>query len=77
MKLDAATWGAALWPAFLGAAVGDAILFTLIDPATIVLFGVHADISRPAAYTIGFFVLWLLMIATSVTTLWLSDHRRK
>jgi NADH:ubiquinone oxidoreductase subunit 3 (subunit A) len=77
MKLDAATWGAALWPAFLGAAVGDAILFTLIDPETIVLFGVHADISRPAAYTIGFFVLWLLMIATSVTTLWLSDHRRK
>jgi NADH:ubiquinone oxidoreductase subunit 3 (subunit A) len=77
MKLDAATWGAALWPAFLGAAVGDAILFTLIDPETIVLFGVHADISRPAAYTIGFFVLWLLMIVTSVTTLWLSDHRRK
>jgi hypothetical protein len=77
MKLDAATWGAALWPAFLGAAVGDAILFTLIDPETIVLFGAHADISRPAAYTIGFFVLWLLMIATSVTTLWLSDHRRK
>jgi NADH:ubiquinone oxidoreductase subunit 3 (subunit A) len=77
MKLDAATWGAALWPAFLGAAVGDAILFTLIDPETIVLFGVHADISRPAAYTIGFFVLWLLIITTSVTTLWLSDHRRK
>jgi hypothetical protein len=77
MKLDAATWGAALWPAFLGAAVGDAILFTLIDPETIVLFGVHADVSRPAAYTIGFFVLWLLMIATSVTTLWLSDHRPK
>jgi hypothetical protein len=77
MKLDAATWGAALWPAFLGAAVGDAILFTLIDPETIVLFGVHADVSRPAAYTIGFFVLWGLMIATSVTTLWLSDHRRK
>jgi hypothetical protein len=77
MKFDAATWGAALWPAFLGAAVGDAILFTLIDPETTVLFGVHADVSRPAAYTIGFFVLWLLMIATSLTTLWLSDHRRK
>jgi hypothetical protein len=77
MKLNAATWGAALWPAFLGAAVGDAILFTLIDPDTIALFGVHADISRPAAYTVGFFVLWFLMIATSVTTLWLSDHRQK
>jgi hypothetical protein len=76
MKLNAATWGAALWPAFLGAAVGDAILFTFIDPATIVLFGVHPDISRPGAYTVGFLVLWVLMTATSVTTLWLSDHPR-
>jgi hypothetical protein len=71
MKFDIATWGATLWPAFLGAAVGDAILFTLIDPESIALFGVHTDISRPAAYAVGFFVLWLLMIATSATTLWL------
>jgi hypothetical protein len=75
MKLNSATLGAALWPAFLGAAVGDAILFTFIDPASIMLFGVHPDISRPGAYTVGFFVLWLLMIATSVTTLWLNNHR--
>jgi hypothetical protein len=77
MKFDTATWGATLWPAFLGAAVGDAILFTLIDPESMALFGVHADISRPAAYTLGFFVLWILMISTSVTTLWLVDHRQK
>ncbi len=76
MKLNAATLGATLWPAFLGAAVGDAILFTLIDPASIALFGVHADVSRPAAYTLGFFALWGLMIATGITTLWLSEAKR-
>jgi hypothetical protein len=74
MKHRAARWGAVLWPAFLGAAAGDGILFTLIDPATITLFGVHPDVSRPGAYTVGFFVLWVLMITTGVMTLWLSDH---
>jgi hypothetical protein len=76
MKYDAATWGTILWPAFLGAAVGDGILFTFIDPETITLFGVHGDVSRPAAYTVGFFVLWFLMIGTGITTLWLRDHGR-
>ena len=71
MKFNTATWGAVLWPAFLGAALADAVLFTLIDPETIMLFGVHSGVSRPSAYTVGFFVLWVIMIAASVTTLWL------
>ena len=71
MKFNIATWGAVLWPAFLGAALADAVLFTLIDPETIMLFGVHSGVSRPSAYTVGFFVLWVIMIAASVTTLWL------
>ena len=74
MKFDTATWGAVLWPAFLGAALADAVLFTLIDPETIMLFGVHSDVSRPSAYTVGFFVLWVIMIAASVTTLWLYEN---
>lgn len=80
MKFNTATWGAVLWPAFLGAALADAALFTLIDPATIMLFGVHSGVSSPAAYTIGFFVFWLIMIAASVTTLWLhaeNSHTRE
>ena len=71
MKFNAATWGVVLWPAFLGAALADAVLFTLIDPETIMLFGVHSGVSRPSAYTVGFFVFWVIMIAASVTTLWL------
>ena len=71
MKFNAAIWGAVLWPAFLGAALADAVLFTLIDPETIVLFGVHSGVSRPSAYTVGFFAFWVIMTAASVTTLWL------
>ena len=73
MKFNSATWGAVLWPAFLGAAPADAVLFTLIDPDTIMLFGVHSGVSRPSAYTVGFFVFWIIMIAASVTTLWLYE----
>ena len=71
MKFNSATWGAVLWPAFLGAALADAVLFTLIDPDTIMLFGVHSGVSRPSAYTVGFFVFWVIMIAASLTALWL------
>ena len=71
MKFNTATWGTVLWPAFLGAALADAVLFTLIDPETIMLFGVHSGVSRPSAYTVGFFVFWVIIIAASVTTLWL------
>ena len=78
MRLNARTWGAVLWPAFLGAALADAILFTLIDPDTIMLFGADQSVSRPAAYTVGFFVFWFIMIAASVTTLWLKgDNAEK
>jgi hypothetical protein len=74
MKFNTAMWGAVLWPAFLGAALADAALFTLIDPATIMLFGVHSGVSRPAAYTVGFFVFWSIMIAASLTTVWLHGE---
>ncbi len=71
MKLNAATWGAVLWPAFLGAALGDGVLFTLIDPETIEVFGSPGGVSRKAAYTIGFFVFWFIIVGASLLTLWL------
>lgn len=74
MKFNAATLGAALWPTFLGAALADGILFTLIDPETILLFGVQPGVSRPAAYTVGFFVFWFIMVAANLTTLWLHGY---
>ncbi len=74
MKFNTATWGAVVWPAFLGAALADAALFTLIVPETIMLFGVHPGVSRPTAYSVGFFVFWIIMSAASATTLWLHGQ---
>ncbi len=80
MKFNAATVGAVLWPAFLGAAVGDAILFSVIDPEAVEWFGAHVDLSRQGAYTIGFFVLWFLIVGASFVSVWLyagSDEQRR
>jgi hypothetical protein len=71
MKLKAAMVGAVLWPAFLGAALGDGILFTLIDPDGLEWLGTHAALTRQGAYTIGFFLLWFLIAAASFVSIWL------
>lgn len=78
MKLDAATLGAILWPAFLGATVADGLLFTLIDPLAIEWLGTAIEVSRPMAYTVGFFAFWFLIVCTSFLSLWLhSDAHEK
>lgn len=57
-----------VWPAFLGAVVGVGLLFSLIDPAELVVVAHHLDGSRMGAYTVGFFGLWaVLMLACSLT----------
>ena len=71
MKLKAAMVGAVLWPAFVGAALGDGILFTLIDPDGLEWFGTHEALSRQGAYTIGFFLLWFLIAGSSFVSIWL------
>ena len=73
MNLRAAMVGAVLWPAFVGAALGDGILFTLIDPDGLEWFGTHDALSRQGAYTIGFFFLWFLIAGTSFVSVWLYD----
>jgi len=73
MKFDAATLGAILWPAFLGAAAADGLLFTLIDPLAVEWLGTAIEVSRPLAYTIGFFSFWFLIVLTSFLSLWLHS----
>lgn len=57
-----------LWPSFLVAGVADIILTTLFDPLEIMYQGESLIEQRIAAYTIGFFVFWLLGIASSAMT---------
>jgi hypothetical protein len=71
-----ARFGAVLWPAFLGAALADAVLFTLIDPVHVSWLDDRLHVSPVIAYTVGFFAFWLLIAGSSWVTLWLSTCPR-
>jgi hypothetical protein len=49
-----------LWPSFLVAAVAELLVFAVIDPADLHLFGVPVEAGRMPLYTIGFFFFWAL-----------------
>lgn len=65
--------GAVLWPSFLAAAVLDAVVFSLVDPAS-----VHGFAHQPhgwsdlGVYTLGFFLFWAVTAAASATGQWLT-----
>ncbi len=54
-----------LWPAFLAAGAAEALFFTLVDP-------LDFDIGRMAAYSIAFFLFWVLAAASSTLTCFLQ-----
>ena len=64
---------AVLWPSFLVAALAEFVFFALVDPATIHAAG--EPLSRPAAYTVGFFAFWALGALSSTITLGLAQGR--
>ncbi|MEN9726750.1 MAG: hypothetical protein RL434_1116 [Pseudomonadota bacterium] len=57
---------AVLWIAFLAAAGATGVFFSVIDPLELKYCVPFSEVSRLAAYTIGFFLFWAL---TSVTAL--------
>lgn len=59
---------AVLWPSFLFAGVATVVFFALIDP--LVLFDCQGapPLSRTGAYSLGFFLFWLLAAAASAST---------
>lgn len=59
---------AVLWPSFLTAGVATILFFTAFDPEHLLLETDYADISRLAAYSIGFFLFWTLTSVTCVLT---------
>ncbi len=61
-----------LWPAFLVAAVAELIVFALIDPADLHVFGVPIEVERVPVYTIGFFFFWAMTSASSALTVFLA-----
>ena len=57
-----------LWPGFLLAIPTVGIVFTLLDPADLHLFGEPLAVSRLGAYTLGFFFFWIVGSASSALT---------
>ena len=58
------------WPAFLVAAVLEFLVFAVLDPDSLTLFGERAGWSREAVYTVTFFIFWgLTMLSSALTTM--------
>ena len=49
-----------LWPGFLMAIPAVGVVFTLVDPQDLHLFGEPLAVSRLGAYTIGFLFFWAI-----------------
>lgn len=59
-----------LWPSFMAAAAGSALIFALIDPLDVAIFG-HVPAGRTGFYTVSFFVLWVMAGLSSTLTAYL------
>ncbi|APX75343.1 hypothetical protein QEP16_10295 [Achromobacter insolitus] len=59
-----------LWPSFMAAAAGSALIFALIDPLDVAIFG-HVPTGRTGFYTVSFFVLWVMAGLSSTLTAYL------
>jgi hypothetical protein len=57
-----------LWPAFLAAAALNALFFSLIDPADLVIHGIPVEIDQLAAYAVGFVVCFVFSALSSFMT---------
>ena len=68
-----------LWPSFIAAGLGVGIIFTLVDPTELVIFGYPPHVSRVAVYTLGFFILWAICAASSALSSYLqaTEGRRQ
>ena len=63
-------FGITLWPSFLVAAGASVVFFANIDPETLRLETLPGlELSRMAGYTIGFFMFWIVGLASSLLTL--------
>ena len=60
------------WPAFLMAGVVEILLFAVLDPQSLQWFGQPLQLSREAIYTLSFFIIWLLTMASSGLTILLA-----
>lgn len=59
---------AILWLSFVMAGIATAVFFTAVDPLDLKQCVEFPEVGRTAAYTIGFFLFWLLTCSSSLLT---------
>jgi hypothetical protein len=57
-----------LWPSFLMAGLATVIFFSVFDPMWLLADTRWAEVSRLGAYTVGFFLFWLLTASSCMLT---------
>ncbi|MBI5041811.1 MAG: hypothetical protein HZB57_11630 [Gammaproteobacteria bacterium] len=68
---------AILWPSFLTSGVATILFFTAFDPQHLLMYTDFAEMSRLGAYTVGFFLFWLLTTVTSALTCYFQQPCEK
>jgi hypothetical protein len=63
---------AVLWPSFICAIIATGVFFSAFNPKDLVPFNFDIDISPIAAYSIGFFIFWIIALASSYGTLYFT-----
>lgn len=58
------------WPSFLMAGLASGVVFALIDPLDVAIFG-HLRPEREVLYAAGFFFFWFIAAMSSLLTLYL------
>ncbi len=65
-----------LWPSFIMAGISVGVIFSLIDPDTLVVNGNNIELSNVVVYSISFFIFWFLgAIASALTALLMCKSR--
>ncbi|HBI82506.1 hypothetical protein G3I67_10265 [Orrella sp. NBD-18] len=68
MKWRSLMW--ILWPSFLMAGMASAVVFALIDPLDVAIFG-YLRPQREVLYAAGFFFFWFICALSSLLSLYI------
>jgi len=63
-----------LWPSFLLAGVGSAVVFAFIDPLDVAIFG-YLRPDRQWLYALGFFLFWAVAASASALTQFIQPDK--
>lgn len=63
-----------LWPSFLLAGAGSAVVFAFIDPLDVAIFG-YIRPDREWLYAIGFFFFWLMTALSSLLSVLMQPDK--